>query len=66
VTNNLVKRIYEHRMGLIKEFTKRYKVHTLVYYERYTQIEDAIGREKRLKKWKRSWKIRLIEKLNPT
>ena len=66
VTNDLIKRIYEHRMGFVEGFTKRYKVHFLVYYERFQNIDYAIMREKNLKKWKRSWKIRLIERSNPT
>jgi putative endonuclease len=65
VTNNLIRRMYEHRTGLVPGFTKQYRVHRLVYYEHHTDIEAAIRREKRLKKWKRAWKIRLIEELNP-
>ncbi len=65
VTNNLVRRMCEHRMGLVPGFTKRYRIHCLVYFEQYTDIEAAIRREKRLKSWKRNWKIRLIEELNP-
>jgi putative endonuclease len=65
VTNNLVRRIYEHRMGLVEGFTKHYGVHRLVYFEQYDSIEQAILREKRLKKWNRSWKIQLIEENNP-
>jgi len=65
VTNNLIRRIYQHRMGLIAGFTKDYGVHRLVYFEQHTDIEAAIRREKRLKKWNRAWKIRLIEQDNP-
>lgn len=65
VTNNLIKRVWEHKNNLIDGFTKEYSVHTLVYYEETGDIESAILREKRLKKWKREWKINLIEKLNP-
>jgi putative endonuclease len=65
VTNNLVRRIYEHRMGLADGFTKKYEVHRLVYFEQYHDVENAIRREKRLKKWNRAWKIRLIEEANP-
>jgi putative endonuclease len=65
VTNNLVRRVYEHKMGLAEGFTKKYKVHRLVYFEQYSDIENAIVREKRLKKWNRAWKIKLIEELNP-
>jgi putative endonuclease len=65
VTNDLVRRIYEHRMGLVEGFTKKYEVHRLVYFEQYHDVEMAIRREKRLKKWNRAWKIRLIEEANP-
>jgi len=66
VTNDLVKRAHEHRTDLVEGFTKKYHVHNLVYYETYSNIDDAIVREKRLKKWKRNWKIELIEKDNPS
>ena len=65
ITSNLLKRIYEHKNNLIEGFTKKYNVHTLVYYETYNDIYDAIAREKSIKKWKRQWKIELIEKFNP-
>jgi putative endonuclease len=65
VTNNLVKRVYEHRNDLVDGFTRKYHIHNLVYYETYSNISDAITREKRMKKWKRQWKIELIEKSNP-
>ena len=65
VTNNLVRRIYEHRMGFVEGFTKKYGVKKVVYYERFDDIENAIIREKQLKKWNRAWKIQLIEKDNP-
>ena len=65
ITSNLLKRVYEHKNNLIDGFTKKYNVHTLLYYETYNDIYDAIAREKRIKKWKRSWKIELIEKSNP-
>jgi len=65
VTNDLVRRVYEHRMGLAEGFTKKYRVHRLVYFEPYGDVEQAIRREKRLKKWNRAWKIRLIEEHNP-
>ncbi len=64
MTSNLLKRVYEHKNNLIEGFTKRYNVHTLVYYEVYNDVYDAIAREKSIKKWRRSWKIELIEKLN--
>ncbi|MBU2444971.1 MAG: GIY-YIG nuclease family protein [Bacteroidetes bacterium] len=60
VTNNLVRRVYEHKNNLIEGFTKKYSVHDLVYYEIYQNVMDAIQREKRLKTWKRKWKIELI------
>jgi putative endonuclease len=65
VTNDLVRRVDEHRLELTKGFTKKYGVHKLVYFEQFDDIENAISREKRLKKWNRAWKIRLIEELNP-
>jgi putative endonuclease len=65
ITNDLVRRIYEHRMGLADGFTKKYGIHRLVYFEQYNDVEAAIQREKRLKKWNRAWKIRLIEESNP-
>ena len=65
VTNDLARRVYEHKMGLADGFTKKYGIHRLVYFEQYNDIEAAIVREKRLKKWNRAWKIQLIEELNP-
>lgn len=65
VTNNLLKRVFEHREGSVEGFTKRYWVKHLVYFEQTESIESAIAREKQLKKWKRNWKVRLIEKDNP-
>ena len=65
MTNNLVRRGYEHRNGLADGFTKKYNLKMLVYFEVFNRVEDAILREKRLKKWNRQWKIDLIEKLNP-
>lgn len=65
VTSDLVKRIWQHKNDLAEGFTKQYGVHTLVYYELYASMEEAILREKRLKKWNRAWKIDLIEKQNP-
>jgi len=65
VTNDLARRIYEHKNNLVKGFTWKYGVHTLVYYEQYDDAESAIQREKRLKSWHRKWKIRLIEENNP-
>jgi len=65
VTNNLMLRVKEHKEGLVEGFTKKYIIHLLVYFEMYKDVRDAIVREKRLKKWKRTWKIRLIEEKNP-
>jgi len=65
VTSNLVKRMYEHKQGLLEGFTKKYKVKDLVYYEQANDVNEAIIREKQLKKWNRQWKINLIEKENP-
>ena len=65
VTNNLIKRIYEHKNNLVEGFTQRYSVHKLVYFEETSDINSAIKREKQLKKWNRKWKLELIEKKNP-
>ena len=66
VTSDLISRIENHKKRLRPGFTARYKVDRLVYYEWYERIGDAIEREKQLKKWKRKWKIELIEGVNPT
>lgn len=66
VTNNLIRRIYEHKNELIPGFTRKYHIHDLVYYEETPDIKEAILREKRIKNWKRDWKIQLIEDSNPT
>ena len=65
VTSDLIKRVWEHRNKLVDGFTEKYCIDKLVYYEQFKDIEYAIGREKRLKKYNRRWKIALIEKLNP-
>jgi putative endonuclease len=65
VTADLVKRVYEHKNSLIEGFTRKYNVHNLVYYEGYRDVYGAIAREKAMKKWKRAWKVELIEKSNP-
>ena len=65
VTNNLVRRVFEHKSKLIESFTEKYDVVKLVYFEKFDDPENAIKREKRLKKWLRAWKISLIEKDNP-
>ncbi len=64
VTNDLIKRVYEHKNNLINGFSKKYSVHKLVYFEQFRNINEAILREKRLKKWNRKWKIELIEAEN--
>ena len=65
VTSDLIKRVYEHKESLVDGFTKKYKVHQLVYDETHDDIHEAILREKQIKKWNRDWKINLIEKDNP-
>ena len=65
ITNDLVRRAYEHKNNLCSGFTQRYGVYTLVYYEQCESTDSAIQREKRLKSWHRNWKIRLIEESNP-
>ena len=65
VTSDLIKRVYEHKNDLVEGFTKRCHVHNLVYYETSEDINSAIAREKQLKKWRRKWKIELIERQNP-
>ena len=65
VTSDLKKRVYEHKNNFVDGFTKKYHVHDLVYYETTEDINSAIIREKRMKKWRRQWKIELIEKENP-
>jgi putative endonuclease len=65
VTNNLLRRVYEHKHDLGDGFTKKYQVHQLVYYEETPEVQAALNREKQLKRWKRQWKVRLIERLNP-
>ncbi|OGW51472.1 MAG: hypothetical protein A2Z50_03545 [Nitrospirae bacterium RBG_19FT_COMBO_42_15] len=64
VTSDIIKRIYEHKNNLVEGFSKKYNVHRLVWYEIHDSSETAIQREKQIKKWKRVWKIRLIEKKN--
>lgn len=65
VTNNIIRRVHEHKNNLIDGFSKKYVVHNLVYFEQFYDIESAIQREKRLKKWNRTWKVELIERGNP-
>ena len=66
VTSDLVKRIWEHKNNMVEGFTKRYMVKQLVWYELHENMESAITREKRIKDWKRAWKLELIESENPT
>jgi putative endonuclease len=65
MTNNLARRVWQHRQGTVEGFTKKYNVHQLVYSETFARPQDAIQREKRLKKWNRAWKLQLIESVNP-
>jgi putative endonuclease len=65
VTSDLVWRVWEHKQDLVEGFTKKYRVHQLVYFELHGNMAEAILREKQIKKWNRAWKIELIEKANP-
>ncbi len=65
VTNDLVRRVYEHKNSMVEGFTKKYGIKTLVHYEITDTIEGALSREKCLKKWNRKWKLNLIESENP-
>ena len=64
VTSNLLKRVWEHKNNLVEGFTKKYGVHTLVWYELHDTMDSAIQREKAIKNWKRAWKLKVIEKMN--
>ena len=66
MTNDLQRRVYEHKTGIKKGFTQKYGVSMLVYFEEFQHVEQAIQREKNMKKWKRNWKLKLIEENNPT
>lgn len=66
VTNNLDRRVYQHKNKTIPGFTNRYNVNKLIYFEEYTSITDALAREKQLKNWHREWKLQLIKQRNPT
>jgi len=65
VTNDLARRVYEHKYDMVPGFTQKHEVHRLVYFELFEDMREAITREKRIKVWKRAWKIRLIEEKNP-
>ena len=65
VTSDLVQRVWEHKNDLVEGFTRRYGVHRLVWYELHDTMEAAILQEKRLKEWRRAWKLRLIQGINP-
>jgi len=65
VTSNLTKRIWEHKNNFVDGFTKKYGVHTLVWYELHETMESALRREKAVKNWQRAWKITMIEEMNP-
>jgi putative endonuclease len=65
VTNDLIRRVYEHKYTIFSSFTHKYQINKLVYYESFGDITHAIAKEKQLKKWNRQWKINLIEEDNP-
>lgn len=65
VTNDLIKRVWQHKNNLVDGFTKKYHVHLLVHFEETSNVESAIAREKQLKNWQRPWKINLITETNP-
>jgi putative endonuclease len=65
VTNNLKRRVYEHKNKLIEGFTSKYNVSKLIYYEEFDNVTNAIAREKQLKNWHHEWKINLVKKKNP-
>ena len=64
-TEHLIKRVYQHKNNFVEGFTKKYYVHKLVYFETHTDVLQALTREKLIKRWKRQWKLELIEKENP-
>ena len=66
MTNDLIRRVWEHKNNLVEGFTKKYGVHCLVWYEGAETPTAGLVREKQLKKWKRAWKLQLIEEMNPT
>jgi putative endonuclease len=66
VTNDVARRVAEHKAGIVEGFTRKYGVAKLVHVERFIDINEAIAREKAMKKWRRAWKLELIEQSNPT
>ena len=66
ITGRIIRRIFEHKESVLPGFTQRYRVKKLLYYEEYTDVRQALEREKKLKKWHHSWKVDLINKFNPT
>ena len=66
VTNNLPRRVYEHKNGLVEGFSNKYKLKYIIYFEEYKEVREAINREKQLKNWRRIWKINLIRTKNPS
>lgn len=65
VTSNLIQRVWQHKHEVIQGFTRKYNIKTLVYYEVHENAESALAREKKIKKWRRAWKLGLIEENNP-
>ena len=65
MTNNLQRRVYEHKRKLVKGFTSKYNINKLVYFEQFNYVQDAIAREKEIKKWRREKKNNLVKELNP-
>jgi putative endonuclease len=65
VTSDLVKRVWEHKSGLVEGFSRKYDVNRLVWYEQHASIVEAIAREKRIKRWHRDWKVNLVQAINP-
>ena len=65
VTNDVARRVQEHRDGKASAFTKKYRVHRLVYAETHEDVDEAIRREKAIKEWQRAWKVQLVERSNP-
>ncbi len=65
VTNDIIRRLYEHKKASLKGFSKKYNIHRLLYFEEYKDVNIAIAREKQLKNWHRQWKLNLIKQTNP-